>query len=385
VSRHKEKPKRDSPSSWARQIRSSRPALIVLALVVALIQLSGVPEKLSKETLDAALILQNKQLAPDVSLVDIDDEDYAHLFHSKSPLDPVVVSQIIDAVVTGGARVVVVDLETSDSPLSEFRLPRESPPIVWAAAASGADGSFVLRQPLGGQSVSGTAEVGVAQVPLDSTGVVRSYVRGFQAGPTSWYPSLPYAAWEAFAAKGSKHMGRLPTPNELLLDYQYRFRLLKARVLMEVLKPDRKKAWIDSHLFANNVVIIGGTFWAARDQYATPVGLKSGMEIVAQATQAEIRHTGIKPARKWSSGLVLLFSGLIIVGVYRWFQLRTAIVVSLVLIPVLSIVCSYVLFSRLSLWFWTIPVTLAVLLAQVCAQLFTYLRLFQQLEQPKTK
>src|ERR1700722_11713281 len=111
----------------------------------------------------------------------------------------------------------------------------------------------------------------------------------------------------------------------------FRYVFLQAPRAGDILDDAKASSWADLQMFKNKVVVIGGTYWASRDQYATPAGARFGCEIVAQEVQAELDGTSIAPASRWLTGLLLVLGGLLMVAVYHWFRLRTAFVVSLIL------------------------------------------------------
>src|ERR1017187_3618625 len=94
---------------FLRRLSHSRPALITIAILVVVFQLRTMPETLANDSLDAAIAVEQPVQAKSVRLVTIDDDDYKVKFHSRSPLDPDVLSKMLVAVARGHARAIVVD------------------------------------------------------------------------------------------------------------------------------------------------------------------------------------------------------------------------------------------------------------------------------------
>ena len=137
---------------FLRRLSHSRPALITIAVLVVLFQLRNMPETLAIDSLDAAIAVERPVQAQSVRLVTIGDEDYAALFHARSPLDPAELSKILMAVAKGGARTVVVDIDTADASFESMETP--AVPMVWnVSGEEQGDGSFTLDAPLGGRKL----------------------------------------------------------------------------------------------------------------------------------------------------------------------------------------------------------------------------------------
>jgi CHASE2 domain-containing sensor protein len=131
-------------------------------------------------------------------------------------------------------------------------------------------------------------------------------------------------------------------------------------------------------LFNGQVVVLGGTYRVARDQYATPKGLLNGCEIIAQAVAAEIDGTSISSASRWMTGLLMVLGGLATLAVYHWLKFRVAFLVSLAMIPILSIASNWVLFHRLAAWGAMVPLVIAVIIAELYSKAALYLTFYQR-------
>jgi hypothetical protein len=288
-------------------------------------------------------------------------------------LNTAVFSQLLTAIAAGRPSLAVVDIDTSDQSFRQLGVPPDLR-IIWAMADRGwKESKFVSVSPLGGRVLAHSWTLGLAEVPNDGSKVVRAYWRVF---PTSQgpVPSIELAAAEAY--RGRQFSAKLlpASKNERILDFRYVFYLMNARSVLEYAK---KPGWPDGVL-RDKIVILGGRYRAGRDQYATPLGIIDGVEIVAQATQAEIDDTGIPHTGPWL-GVLEMLAGLIVIALYQLFPLRTAVLVSLILLPTLSMAGSFLLYRRAAAWLALMPVLVIVLISELYAKAAMYRNLSSNL------
>src|SRR5580698_6079417 len=94
--------------SLFQRLSHSKPALFTIAIMVLVFQMRNLPELLANSSLDAAIAVEQPVQTRSVRLVTIDDQDYASMFHSRSPLDPEVLAKVLTAVAEGHPRAIVV-------------------------------------------------------------------------------------------------------------------------------------------------------------------------------------------------------------------------------------------------------------------------------------
>jgi hypothetical protein len=362
------------------RLSRSKAALIVIAVTVMIFQMRNLPETLANSSLDAAIKIQRSEQAKSVRLVTIDDNDYAALFHSRSPLDAATLAKLLDAVAKGHPRAIVVDIDTSDPSFRD--MPTPPVPIVWNASAQEfADGKFAVYQPLGGRTMPPNSVTALAVAPQEERGIVRGYQHTYllEAGGTVDSPGyaaaridLGHAPEESSSRGGETHY----------LDFRYRFLPVKAQ---DLITDAESGAWDKLALFAGQVVVVGGTYRAGRDQYATPKGLVNGCEIVAQSAAAEIDGTFISSANRWTTGLLMVLSGLITMAVYHWLRFRMAFLVSLAMLPALSITSNFILFHRFAAWGAMVPLVIAVIVAELYSEAALYLTFYQKVTTLRAK
>jgi CHASE2 domain-containing sensor protein len=353
-------------------LRRSKATLFVLPIAVLLLHWWKVPAELSKATLDAAIAMQPRAEPRQVRIVAIDDEDYADLFASQSPLDVAALTKLLAAVAAGRPAMVVVDIDTSGNSFRALSAPSDLR-IVWAMSDAGRkDGKFVALEPLGGTTLKRAWSKGLAEVPNDENGLVRGYQRVFSTDRGA-IASLPLATADAYRA--TRFPGTLPTTtkHDRRLDFRYVFYPLNARAVLAYAK---QPGWPQGVL-RDTIVIVGGRYRAGRDQYATPVGVRDGVEIVAQAAQAEIDGTAIPESGPWL-GVIEIVAGLLLIAVYQLFQLRMALFVSLALLPVLSVAGSYILYGRPAAWLVLMPVLVIVMVSELYTNALMYQKVSSQ-------
>jgi CHASE2 domain-containing sensor protein len=364
---------------FLRRLSHSRPALITIAILVVLFQMRTMPETLANDSLDAAIAVERPVQAKSVRLVTIDDDDYKVKFQSRSPLDPDVLSKMLAAVARGHARAIVVDIDTSDPSFLSMATPQI--PIVWNVSGEQLeDGKFKLDAPLGGRELPPGSVAALAVAPRDDRGIVRGYQHIYPLEKGGSVDSPGYAAArivaghapEAASSEGATHY----------LDYRYRFVPIKAR---DLLSDADSPTWENMALFNGQVVVVGGAYRVARDEYATPRGLLNGCEIVAQAAAAEIEGTFIGSVSRWMTGLLMILGGLATLAVYHWLKFKQAFLVSLGLIPALSIASNWILFHRFAAWGAMVPLVVAVIVAELYSKATLYLTFYQKVATIKAK
>jgi CHASE2 domain-containing sensor protein len=363
---------------FLRRVAGSRGALLSIAILVLVFQLRNMPELWANSSLDAAISIQRPVAAHSVRLMTIDDQDYTDLFHARSPLDPQTLSQVLTAVAKARPSAIVVDIDTSDPSFRDMVVPQI--PIVWnVAAEQGADGGFTLYQPLGGRPLLPGSVAALAVAPQDERGVVRGYQHTYplESGGVVDSPGFAAARIVNHAPEDPGTQGM----NTRYLDFRYRFTPMKAHDLLQNAQSD---TWENMALFNGQVVVVGGTYHVARDQYATPRGLLNGCEIVAQSVAAEIDGTSISSASRWMTGLMMIVGGLATLGVYHWLKFRQAFLVSLALVPALSLASNWILFHRLAAWGSMVPLVIAVILAEVYSKAALYAGFYQRMANLKT-
>lgn len=367
-------------------LRHQVPVLIAFSLLTLVLEHLGWLRGFESYALDSLLLFRAQQPPSNVVLVTIDDEDYRTIFDARSPVDPGKLQQVLEAIAAGKPSVIGVDLETSAPQFAGPAWPaavwaRDGYPLEHAGGGGHGEGAQpVVRLPiLGGRFVErleGKELVteplsGMVLFPQDHDGVVRRYQRYFpspEAEPPAKLEgeadSLPWAVAKQFArqqrAAGQQpcaecdrieKIERTAGSEELVLNFageQYRFNRLNVRNLLSAASKDY---WAENSPLRDKIVLLGGTYRAARDEYVTPVGVRSGVELIAQAIASELQGGGIRPINWVVATAMDLVNGLILIYLNWRFPGRLAATVNVALIVVLSIVGSLVAFRAVAYWF----------------------------------
>lgn len=319
--------------------------------------------------------------AEHVLIVTIDNRDYKELMQNKSPLAVSVVEQLLAAIAAGNPAVIVVDLDTADPSFKALALPDRSSRIVWARGLEmspnvigqrktpeelkrqhpGGGYAGVVATPfLGGGATAGDARWGLAILPLDADGILRHYFRevlvdlDVSAGAPIVADSLPWAAVRAFrnaAPAGGKFIGR-----EMVLGFTVQhIQQISALHLLSLKGTAGYK-----ELLKGKIVLLGGSYAAARDSYLTPVGWMPGVEVVANAIETEISRGGITPIASIHLFFVLVVTGFAASAMVSAIKGLRGLLLATVLLPVSAFAASYMAFQSLALWADFIPVVIAV-------------------------
>ncbi|HEU4885455.1 MAG TPA: CHASE2 domain-containing protein, partial [Longimicrobium sp.] len=302
-----------------------------------------------------------------VVVVQITDRDYRRLFGGRSPLDAARVEELVRAIGAGRPRVIGIDLDTSDP---TFRAVRPVPgvPVIWARevveceayaampVGCAAD-AWVFGPVLGGRNPPDS----MAAVSLypDPDGVIRRYRRTLR-GPGGPVPTLG-AALGRFG-RDAEEEGR---PGERMIVY----RPVEGRwtfAASAVLDLARSPGWADGVL-RGKVVLLGGSYRAARDAHPTPLGPLPGVEVWAQVAETEMYGEGFSPPAPLAvTGLAFLHGVLVLVLFQRLcFERAVAwsVGASLVLAPGSSLLVTGG--GTAGLWLYFLPIWGTVLAQQL--------------------
>lgn len=352
------------------------PVIIGVALLTSILSHCGFLQPFETAALDSYLRLKPALRSENVVIVGIDECDYLELFDSTSPLDPDVLSRVLAAVAAGRPRLIAVDLDTAHEHFRSVRLPEGSAPLVWArdaiAPGTGVDcpaatndraanssGKLAPAAVLG-RSPNATMHSGLAVLPRDADGVVRRYYRNVDTSE-GLMATFPWAVVRL--DRGNHDAGR--DREAFVLNFagdRFAFPRISAGDVLRVAHSD---AWTTSGPLRGKVVLLGGFYRAARDEYVTPVGPMSGVELVAQAIESELTGGGIRPANELTMVVLELLGGIFLVWIHHRLGIGAALALSVLTMPLLSIAFSYLAFASAALWANFIPILASVLVHQL--------------------
>jgi CHASE2 domain-containing sensor protein len=333
---------------WKYLLRPAHVVLVVgVLLAVQFFEHWGWLEAPSAALLDSFSILTQGEVPSNVVLVEITEDDYREVFKQTSPLDPQLISQLVETASRFGPLAVGVDIDTSSEVFANVNPSTGAIPVVWAVGARSAteqnDGhreptaagilnpfheretELVADRVLGsdwGPNLRGGLSVFVA----DADTVVRRYSRGFSVatvgGHARHVESFPMAVCRTARAAADIQTSSEP----VLIRFPPRnhgpVRLPSSFVLHAAAEhaahPDRPwPALLDR--FRGRVVLIGGTYAAARDSIATPNGRISGLSLIAAAVETELAGGGMGNVHRLA--MLTLDVGLAVLLIYFGYAL----------------------------------------------------------------
>jgi CHASE2 domain-containing sensor protein len=373
--------------SLSRSILKGLPVILLVSLVVHVSHHGIWLFPFESATLDALILLKPVDKSNHIVLVVITDNDYLNLFNERSPLDLQRLESLLAAVAAGQPSVIGVDLDTSARGFRNWRARSWGVPVVWARDAlvsfQGQSEHAVLRPlPVLGAD-AGPLLTGLALFPQDADGIVRRYVRCF-ATSEGLKPSFTWSL--VAAARGET--GDCQEGKDRILNFaagKFRFDRVNAR---DVLTGARGKAWSTQGPLRNKIVILGGSYHAARDEYVTPVGMMGGVDLTATALESDLEDRGIEAADKGWLVVVEMVVGLLIVVAHHSLPPRRAVLMSLIAIPLGALLASLIAFSTFAYWINSVPVLAAVLIHQLYESIQHYrsvLRYNQNLLRPRPR
>jgi CHASE2 domain-containing sensor protein len=332
--------------------------------------------------LDSLLLQKQPKEAHDIIVVGINDSDYEELFKSRSPLDPGQLQALLEAIARGHPSLIGVDIDTSDPQFRGLAAPQQ-PPVVWAQDAQfDIDGQCECFGPLpvlGGLNPG--LLTGIALMPRDADGLLRSYRRRFHT-PVGWIPSFAsrLVSTDHRKLREGRNAGN-EQGEELILDFagdRYRFPRLNAT---DVLNTSKSLGWSERNRgpLWGKIVLLGGSYRAARDEYMTPLGVMSGLDLTALATESELEGGGIKPVNQVVLAGLEILASILLVWIHWRLPLIWALVGSLLAIPLAAFAASALVFQTLAYWMNAVPLFAAVLIHQLYEYAVQYREMYLKL------
>jgi CHASE2 domain-containing sensor protein len=412
----------EEKKSWkgfASRIPKAIVVIGVVMVVVAGMEHLGWFRGFETSHLDTLIRLRSGEMSKKIVIVEISEEDYQRRFDGTSPLDKWKLLGLLRAVQKYNPRVIGVDIDTNDwhaacrrgqggaqcaqqcaefdKALGELRAAAEPNPeagnsgttIVWAAVPRTLDPPLELNPGLGSLPL-GWDWQGIPRFPVDEDGSVRHFdgrvevkksgdecPRGAdKVGEACYLPTFARAIVEAF-----RHKPRITADEQVVFNFhgdRYQFPIIDAKQFFpeQVANEKRSKEEIASEneaieqsrvgQFADKVVLIGGGFPEARDEYFTPRGSMQGVELNALAIQTDLDGGGIHDFTRGCELLIDFAVSLLIVGMFYLYEQRPwkAVGMSFLVVPA-AFVSSLVLFNSLAYWFNFIPVAAGVFIHQL--------------------
>lgn len=353
-----------------RRLLRAVPALLILIFITILLSRFGTLHDLETVFLDVQLRLRPPPEHSEVAVVNISNDDYKNIFHEQRPLDTQRLQELIDAIAKGGPRVIGVDIDTSSEKFKSFELKPEWPPIVWERELEEVPESVeavekpVALDVLGGKDPALNASSGLPFLIEDGEDkVIRRYRRFIENAkdPRGAQDPLPAFTWAVlrWAGRDSTLAGQ-PTEDRLISfagdrNGSHRIKFSAAAVM------DQSKSWTkDQSPLSRKIVLLGASY--GEDMHETPLGLMWGVDILANVLETELQGGGDPVPPKYLFYVLEILSGFSIVILFHAVRFTRALLLSLVVIPVLALVCGLFAFKSFSGWAYFAPLLLGLVI-----------------------
>jgi hypothetical protein len=221
---------------------------------------------------------------------------------------------------------------------------------------------------MGGQNPALNDKSGIPLLLDDAGKVTRQYIRLIET--TSG--KQPSFAWAVYKERQRRNCGGITFPvlaentDPLLIRYS-RGREGFGRTKLtasSVIEFARDTNWPQNSLVKDKVVLIGGSY-LDEDRHDTPLGRMTGVEVLTNVVESELRGGGIKPPNYLTMALLLLFDGFLLIALFHVLSFRRALLLSIPLIVIFSLACSFLTYRSFSRWAFFAPVMIGVMLAEL--------------------
>jgi adenylate cyclase len=388
------------------------PALLLgvaVSLGVTLLSQVGALAGWETRAVDAFQFLRDREPAPEIVLVLIDDDAFREL-GERQPLSRRFVADLADFLLQNGARVVALDIL-----LQAPSLPEEDAVLVAAGArwrgrvvlareaVQRADGRGWDLRPHFSPALDGPS--GFVNAPVEGDGVVRRFDPVLPASGGAFHASFALAAVAAAASAPPANLaaalgagpaarvalptadagGRLGPPEPLSLDAlaSDRWRIsyagapgtlvaFPAGPLVSLARSGQPVA--ADNPFRHRLVVVGGTFAMSRDFYRTPTGLMPGVEIQGNAMHTLLARRALLPPPWWLNAAMLFGTCLAVAALSLWLRPAWAALASLALVAGIAAV-SYEAYRRGGYWLDFVAPAAAMLAYQQGARVVARRRL----------
>jgi CHASE2 domain-containing sensor protein len=357
--------------SFAKRLLKAVPPLLLIGGLVAIFGRLGVLDKLETVALDTEFRLSVPPAESDVAIVNIDDDYYRSAFGSQSPLNPATLHDLIDKIAACHPKVIAVDIDTSDIHFKDgLKVEGSWPPVVWEREVLKIpDGEMEKPEPLpvlGGTGAQFDRDSGLVLLFYEGEQkTIRRYER-FKQTTEGPLPAFSWAVLRRFAPEKAIALDQFAGP--LLIKYagdkdgSYRLEFT-ARKLSELYE-NQWKQHPNSNPIKDKIVLLGGSY-AGEDRHFTPLGEMVGFRLQASVIETELAGGGDPPPNKLTIGLLEVFDGFLLILLFHLLRPRKALLISLMIIPVLALLCSFVSFGSLSRWAYFAPVLVGLLIYEV--------------------
>lgn len=202
---------------------------------------------------------------------------------------------------------------------------------------------------------------------------MRRYRRRFRvAGGAEAMDSFPWAVVKAYRDGRREAAGGPADPRkDFMLNFAVERETFKRISASTLLSLAGEPGFQEAGPLVGKIVFLGGFYNAGRDEHLTPVGTDTGAQIMGQIIESEL-HGATPAPDKLLVGLTEAGAAVFLLLLTHVFRLETKLRLSLVIIPLLALLSSYVVFSSFALWSYFMPVLIALLIQQLHQRLVGY-------------
>jgi CHASE2 domain-containing sensor protein len=407
----------DQGKDWGgfwHKVRMELPTIFVLTMLVSWMGALGWFRGFETWHLDTFIRLRGREMSQNISIVEITDKDYVDFFGGTSPLDKSRLLDLIRAVQSYNPSVIGVDIDTKDwglacvknkndasiaqkcgeidTKLNQLRAAELAPPgttkkrssIVWAAVPKTLEPPLQLTNGPGSLPLKPDS-AGIPRFPVDEDGSVRHFERRVEVakgsdgcpgeGETCYLPTFAQAILQKYKSPAAG-----ASDERVIFNFygdRYRFPIIDSRQFLVAANPeggtkedlDNQNEELDQSrraLFDGKIVLIGGSFVEARDEYFTPIGPMQGVELNALAIQTDLSGGGIRDINQYGEFVLDLCISIFIVAVFYFYGTRpwVALGISSSVVP-LALISSLILFDSFAYWFSFIPIAVGLTIHQL--------------------
>lgn len=348
--------------------------MLLAGLFTVVLNRAGLLSRLETTFLDAQMRLDVPDEESQVVIVDITENDFEQIFQGQTrPLKPDALRTLISAVAKGQPCVIGVDIDTHFTQFKDLKVADDWPPTIWSREIAELPGD-VNQKPvpldvLGGQNPALNEKSGIPLL-LDDAGskTTRAYMRLIETtlGKQPSFGWAVYREWQSRNCGGISFPALKESTDPLLIGYSRsvegvgRTKITASKIISFA----EDTNWPNNDLVRDKIILIGGSY-LGEDRHDTPLGRMTGVEVMANVIESELRGGGIKPPNYLTMGLLLLFDGFLLLALFQFLPLRKALLLSLPVIVLLSLACSFLTYRSFSRWAFFAPMMIGVMLAEL--------------------
>jgi CHASE2 domain-containing sensor protein len=327
---------------WKRLLRALPVLLLTLLLTLLLIRGDTLHE-FAADSQDLLTRLSAPTKDSRVAVVMIGDAEYEKEFNKDGALNPAKLQELIGALAKGNAKLIAVDIDTSDARYRNYQFNEFPTPIVWVRGVYDLLPEVLPtpREVLGGQKpeLNNAPHSGLPLL-YDVNHVTRLYQRITQTTEGDQL-SFPWAV--ATRIDPLLTAQRQVTTDHLMINFPAApsEELSASQILAVANDP----IWPRNDKIRNKIVLIGVSY-EGQDRHETPLGNKHGVYNMAAAIETELDGGGIKQPSEFTFLPLWILQSLGLIILFGYFPLHLAfwknLGWSMALVAGSSVLCSLI-------------------------------------------